>query len=704
MQATRTTILNAGAVEQKREEIRKYFHDTYDIYEELFEGMAGDAAYYLRPEPLRHPLIFYYGHTAVFFVNKLRVAGIVDERVDARIESMMAIGVDEMSWDDLDKTDYDWATVAEVKAYRDEVRTLVDGVISNSELTLPIDWSSPFWIVMMGIEHERIHLETSSVLIRQLPIESVRPIPGWQHCPDAGEAPENGLVAVAGGGVAVGKSRESAVYGWDIEYGGHEAEIDGFQAGRHLVSNREYRAFVEDGGYDNESWWTDEGWRWRTYKKAGHPLFWIPDGDEGYRYRAMLEEIDMPWNWPVDVNYLEAKAFCNWLGARSGKSIRLPTEDEWYLMAQRIETDQPDWSEAPGNINLEYWASACPVDRFESDGLFDVIGNVWQWTETAIDALEGFEVHPAYDDFSVPTLDGKHNLIKGGSWVSTGNEATRDARYAFRRHFPQHAGFRYVEAPEPPAVEANVYETDESISEYLEFHYGDEYFGVGNFPAACVREVMAAIGDAPKRKALDMGCSVGRSSFELARDFQHVDALDFSTRFVFSAIELQKRGVRRYVIRDEGDLMAYREARLEGLGLAETAGRVEFAQNDACNLKTNYTGYDLIFAANLIDRLYDPAAFLRIARERLVPGGYLALTSPYTWLVEHTEKKKWLGGIKEDGENVTGLQGLHRLLDAHFETVGEPVDIPFVIRETKRKHQHTIAELTVWRRRSDTRN
>ena len=147
--------------------------------------------------------------------------------------------------------------------------------------------------------------------------------------------------------------------------------------------------------------------------------------------------------------------------------------------------------------------------------------------------------------------------------------------------------------------------------------------------------------------------------------------------------------------------MAHREARLAGLGLADTAGRVHFAQNDACNLKTNYSGYDLIFAANLIDRLYDPAAFLELARERLVPGGYLALASPYTWLVEHTEKGNWLGGVKENGENVTGLQGLHSLLDPHFETVGEPRDIPFVIRETRRKFQHTITELTLWRKRCE---
>lgn len=702
MQVTRTTILNAGEAEAKREEIRRYFHATYDIYEKLFEGMVDDSAYYLRPEPLRHPLIFYFGHTAVFFVNKLRVSGVIDHRVDARIESMMAIGVDEMSWDDLDKTKYEWASVAEVQTYRDTVRELVDGVIRNADLTIPIDWDSPLWIVMMGIEHERIHLETSSVLIRQLPIDKVQPQADWPHCPDAGDAPENELVDVAGGRVQLGKDRQHPLYGWDNEYGSHEVAVDAFKASRYQVSNGEFLAFVEDGGYDNESLWTDEGWRWRTFKRAAHPLFWVPSGDAGYRYRTMLEEIDMPWNWPVDVNYLEAKAFCNWLGTRIGKDLRLPTEAEWYRMAKRIDTDQPYWGEAPGNINLEYWASACPVDRFESDGLFDVIGNVWQWTETPISGFDGFEVHPSYDDFSAPTFDGKHNLIKGGSWASTGNEATRHARYAFRRHFPQHAGLRYVEAGELPATADNVYETDASISEYLEFHYGDAYFAVPNFPVACVEAVVETIGDAPTRRALDIGCSVGRSSFELARHFEEVDAVDFSARFIASAIELQNHGVRGYEIRDEGDLMSYREAKLAGLGVGETAGRVSFAQNDACNLKATFTGYDLIFGANLIDRLYDPAAFLDLAQQRIVPGGHLALTSPYTWLEEYTDKDKWLGGFKENGENVTSLEGLRRALDPHFELVGEPRDIPFVIRETRRKFQHSVAELTVWRRRDNT--
>jgi putative 4-mercaptohistidine N1-methyltranferase len=368
-------------------------------------------------------------------------------------------------------------------------------------------------------------------------------------------------------------------------------------------------------------------------------------------------------------------------------------------MAARVETDQPYWEQAPGNTNLEYCASSCPVDRFDHDGLYDVVGNVWQWTETPIDGFQGFGVHPAYDDFSVPTFDGKHNMMKGGSWISTGNEATRASRYAFRRHFFQHAGFRFIQSDTPLDETVDIYETEELISQYLEFHYGETYFGVENFPAACIARVMDVVGDIPKKKALDIGCSVGRSSFELARHFEQVDAADFSTRFITSAIELQSRGLRRYSIRDEGDLMSLKEINLRNLGLFETADRVKFTQNDACNLKDVYTDYNLVFAGNLIDRLYDPALFLRLIAGRIVAGGYLVLTSPYTWLTEYTAKENWLGGFKEDGENVTTLDGLRRILQDDFEPCSEPVDVEFVIRETRHKFQHTLAEMTIWKRK-----
>ncbi len=697
---TRVPILNVGTAEEKRGEILKYFQDTWDLYEKLFETLQGDEPWYARPEPLRHPLLFYYAHTAAFFVNKLLVTKLLDRRIDRRMESMMAIGVDEMSWDDLDDAHYDWPTVGEVQAYRNQVRAMLEEKIRTLPLTMPIGWDEPFWIILMGIEHERIHLETSSVLIRQLPIHQVRVHPYWELCPETGPAPLNGLVDVAGGRVVIGKDRDHPLYGWDNEYGRYETETEPFKAGRFLVSNGEFMEFVRDHGYEREDLWTEEGWSWRTYRSQGWPVFWIPTADGGFRYRSMLREIDMPLDWPVDVNYLEAKAFCNWKTENTGMLHRLPTESEWYRMAARVVTDQPYWSEAPGNLNLEYCASSCPVDRFGKGGLFDILGNVWQWTETPIEALPGFEVHPAYDDFSVPTFDGRHNLIKGGSWISTGNEATRASRYAFRRHFFQHAGFRYVQSDTPLEVSVNVYETEELISQYLEFHYGDDRFGVSNFPRACIAAAMEAVGDGPKRKALDIGCSVGRSSFELARHYDLVEAIDFSTRFIASAIEMQNTGLRRYAIRDEGDLMSFKEANLAEIGLETTAGRVQFSQGDACNLKALHDGYDLVFAGNLIDRLYDPATFLDLIAERIVPGGYLVLTSPYTWLEEYTEKVNWLGGFKEDGENVTTLDGLHRHLDSAFEEVGSPQEIPFVLRETKRKFQHTLAEMTIWRRKA----
>ena len=83
---TKTTLLRSGSPEAKREEILHYFHQTFSLYESLFECLASDDAFYQRASPLRHPLIFYYGHTAVFFINKLNVANLIDQRIDPVLE------------------------------------------------------------------------------------------------------------------------------------------------------------------------------------------------------------------------------------------------------------------------------------------------------------------------------------------------------------------------------------------------------------------------------------------------------------------------------------------------------------------------------------------------------------------------------------------------------------------------------------------
>jgi len=712
---TKTVLLDADPaaadpVAAKRAEIRRSFHQTCEIYERLFALIRDDASYYERYEPLRHPLIFYFGHPAVFYVNKLMAGRFIPARLDPRLEATMAVGVDEMSWDDLNTAHYDWPSVSAVRDYRAAMRELIDDFIQAMPLELPIWQDAPAWIILMGIEHERIHLETSSVIMRQMPLDELRHGDElspeerrlWASCGTSGPAAANDWLPVAATTVRLGKPADDRTFGWDNEYGTDTVHVPAFRAARRLVSNQEFLEFVEDGGYREERWWTEEGRGWLHYTRAGHPKFWLRDAAGHLRQRNLLEEVPLPLNWPVEVNCLEAQAYCAWLAARTGENVRLPTEPHWYALRQTLPAalaaDQPAWERAPGNINLEHGASSTPVDAFPQGDFCDVVGNVWQWTRTPIMPFKGFEVHPLYDDFSVPTFDGRHNLIKGGSWISTGNEALVSARYAFRRHFFQHAGFRtVVEEPggEAETEGARLYETDQLVTQYLEFHYGPEALGVPNFPRACVEVAMRHVPADRRRRCLDIGCSVGRSAFEFGRFFEHVDAIDFSARFIQSGVRLQQGGDVLYEIPTEGELTLARTTSLESLGLEGTGARVLFMQGDACNLKALYTGYDLVFAGNLVDRLYDPQLFLEGMRGRIHPGGLLVLTSPYTWLEEYTPKAKWLGGRREHGEPLPTLIGLSRALEPHFRLVHRE-DVPFVIRETARKHQHTVAEMTVW--------
>ena len=693
----RRLALHASDPQDFRQRLRDYFVQTFDAYESLFRTLACDAAWVQRPISLRHPLIFYYGHTATFFVNKLLLTRLITERLDPQLESIFAVGVDEMSWDDLDEAHYDWPSVARVQAYRDRVRALVTGLIDTAPLSLPVDWANPWWAIVMGVEHERIHLETSSVLIRQQRLDYVRPQPDWPVCPDAGAPPANAWVDVPAGAVSLGKPFDSPRYGWDNEYGHHQAEVPAFQASRLLVSNGEFLEFVTAGGYAHDAWWDDEGRRWRDFAKAMHPTFWV-QGHEGWRLRLMTQEVPMPWNWPVEVNCLEARAFCRWKAAQTGLPVRLPTEDEWQRILAASGWTLAQDTPVNANLYLEHWASSCPVDRFAHGPFCDAVGNVWQWTETPTYPFEGFKTHPIYDDFTTPTFDDRHNLIKGGSWVATGNEAEPESRYAFRRHFFQQAGFRTVVAEAPVASPASHYETDDLVTQYMEFHYGASYHGVPNFPQALARIAVEAVGNGRRRRAMDLGCAVGRGVFELARHFDEVVGVDFSARFIDQGVALARGDTVRYTAVEEGELVEYKAIKLADLGLQGTAARVQFWQGDACNLKPQFAGYDLILAANLIDRLYDPAKFVTTIHERLNVGGVLMITSPYTWLAEHTARDKWLGGFKKDGESWRTLDALRALLTPHFEPIGAPQDVPFVIRETARKYQHTLAQATLWRR------
>ncbi|CAN0459119.1 unnamed protein product, partial [Phaeothamnion confervicola] len=102
-------------------------------------------------------------------------------------------------------------------------------------------------------------------------------------------------------------------------------------------------------------------------------------------------------------------------------------------------------ADSGANCNLSF-GSASPVTAMPPNdkGFHDVFGNVWEWTIDHFSALPGFRINRLYEDFSTPCFDGQHHVIMGGSFASTGNEASAFARYHFRPHFHQHAGFRLV--------------------------------------------------------------------------------------------------------------------------------------------------------------------------------------------------------------------------------------------------------------------
>ena len=151
---------------------------------------------------------------------------------------------------------------------------------------------------------------------------------------------------------------------------------------------------MEAEGYQTANYWTEEGQQWLAFSQATHPTFWIKT-ELGWSFRLMLEEVPMPWDWPVEVNYHEAKAFCNWKSVQTGESIRLPTEDEWYRLYAVSGLDPKLPSPEQANIELKYGPSSCPVDHFQHGDFYDVQGNVWQWTETPIYPFEGFQSIPS---------------------------------------------------------------------------------------------------------------------------------------------------------------------------------------------------------------------------------------------------------------------------------------------------------------------
>jgi len=254
-------------------------------------------------------------------------------------------------------------------------------------------------------------------------------------------------VAVPGGAFPLGASPDEP-FVFDNEKWAHPVEVAPFRIASTPVTNAEFVAFVEDGGYGRRELWQRRGWDWRRREGAEHPIFWMR-GDDGRWAERQFDAIVplAPWHPVVHVNWYEAEAFCRWAGRR------LPTEAEWEMAA----TLEP----ATGHKRRFPWGEEPPTPErasldFHVGGVIDVralpagdspvgcrqmIGNVWEWVEDTFEPYPDFVCDP-YREYSQPYF-GQKKVLRGGCWATR----SRLIRPTWRNFYMRHrrnifAGFR----------------------------------------------------------------------------------------------------------------------------------------------------------------------------------------------------------------------------------------------------------------------
>lgn len=308
------------------------------------------------------------------------------------------------------------------------------------------------FIYQFGVFHEDMHTEAFLWARQTL----AYPTPNLAVAADvsaeraAGGHP--GWAMVPGGRITLGADR-SAPFLFDNEKWAHEVVIAPFEIAMAPVTNGEFQAFVDSGGYETEAYWDQDGWAWCMEADAKHPVYWQPDGPGNWLLRRFEKVLPLPLNEAIiHVNWYEANAYCRWAG------LRLPTEAEWEAAALGEAGSDGDlaplkrhypWGEAPpdpSRANLDGRALG-PIDVAalpagdSAFGCRQMLGNVWEWTADTFQAFPGFSAD-AYTEYST-MLFGSTKVLRGGAWTTRG----RMMRGTYRNFFEPHrlnvfSGFR----------------------------------------------------------------------------------------------------------------------------------------------------------------------------------------------------------------------------------------------------------------------
>jgi len=331
-------------------------------------------------------------------------------------------------------------------AYMNAVLDRVCDGLANGAPTL-----EEFYFHHLVLFHEDMHDEALAYTRQTLGY----PKPAFCSAPSAAADTDRvaGDVEVPGGNFMLGAPPDS-LFVFDNEKWAHPLKVKPFRIARAAVTNAEFAAFVDDGGYRRKQFWTTEGWNWlhgggspalaqsfakffareqttaRTngQEEIAHPVYWSKEGG-AWLQRVFDQWLPLQPSLPVmHVNWYEADAYAKWAGRR------LPTEAEWE-MAAAAEPDAGGcgilprkrlypWGDEPPTrerANLDGTApGVLPVGALPAGdsafGCRQMIGNVWEWTASDFLPYPEFTADP-YKEYSAPWF-GTHKVLRGGCWMT----------------------------------------------------------------------------------------------------------------------------------------------------------------------------------------------------------------------------------------------------------------------------------------------
>ncbi len=331
----------------------------------------------------------------------------------------------------------------ETRGYLEETRDRVLRLLDDGEPSPELRY-----FLLLSLFHEDQHAEAFCYMRQTLelaPPQWPEPSPENPYG-DAGTGNLPGDVHVPGGTLWLGSPPEEP-FVFDNEKWAHPVEVLPFRIARAPVTQAEFAEFVDDGGYGRQSLWSDEGWAWRREAGIEGPAYWRRSSN-GWQRRCYDRWMDLEPHRPaIHVSWHEAEAFCAWAGRR------LPSEAEWELAAAGTPETQGVWRPqgkrrfpwgdeppeiAPGRAalraNLDGWArgtldvAALPGGD-SAWGCRQMLGNVWEWTESVFEPYPGFSADP-YEEYSKPWF-GARRVLRGGAWATQG----RMLRNAWRNYF-----------------------------------------------------------------------------------------------------------------------------------------------------------------------------------------------------------------------------------------------------------------------------